>query len=204
MPRRPGAPTEDRRNQILEGALKVFAEKGFKGATNKEIADAAGGISPGLIYWYFASKEDLLFALIENRVGPGGIPVPIEHLTAFPPEQVLPMLAHYGLSRLDNQDTINLFKIFVGEAVRSEQIRTIANQHVNRLMETIANYLAAQMDQGRMRRDDPLLCAQTFLAGLMASIIRRQFLGDAKMLSYTTDEIVNTVVGIFLRGTRPD
>ncbi len=203
MPRRPGPPTEDRRNQILEGALKVFAEKGFKGATNQNIADAAH-ISPGLIYWYFHSKEDLLFALIENRVGPGGFPVPIEHLTAFPPEQVLPMLAHYGLSRLDNQDTINLFKLFAGEAIRSDQIRAIANQHINRLIETVANYLAAQMEQGKLRRDDPLLCAQTFLAGLMASIIRRQFLGDTKMLSYTTDEIVATVVGIFLRGMRPD
>src|SRR5579862_1579763 len=116
MPRRPGPPTEDRRSQILEGALKMFAEKGFKGATNKNIAEAAGGISPGLIYWYFKSKEELLFALIENRVEPGGFPMPTEHLAAFPPEQVLPMLAHYGLSRLDNQGTINLFKIFIGEA----------------------------------------------------------------------------------------
>ena len=203
MPRRPGPPTEDRRNQILEGALKVFAEKGFKGATNKNIADAAGGISPGLIYWYFKSKEDLLFALIEQRVAPGGFPVPIEHMQAFPPEQVLPMLAHYGLSRLDNQDTINLFKIFVGEAVYSEHIRAIANDSINRLLDTLSRYLEAQMEQGRLRREDPLLCAQTFLASLMATLIRRRFFGDAKMLSYPVDEIVNTVVGIFLRGMQP-
>jgi AcrR family transcriptional regulator len=203
MPRKPGPPNEDRRNQILEGALKVFAEKGFKGSTNKNIADAAGGISPGLIYWYFKSKEDLLFALIEQRVAPGGFPVPIEHMQAFPPEQVLPMLAHYGLSRLDNQDTINLFKIFVGEAVYSEHIRAIANDNINRLLDTLSRYLAAQMEQGRLRRDDSLLCAQTFLASLMATLVRRRFLSDAKMLSYPVDEIVNTVVGIFLRGMQP-
>jgi len=203
MPRRPVLPGEDRRSQILEAALKVFAAKGFKGATNKDIADVAD-VSTGLIYFYFENKEDLLFALLENRVAPGAFPVPIEHLKAFPPEQVLPMLAHYGLSRLDNQDTINLFKIFVGEAIRSEQIRGIANGHINRLMDTLANYLAAQMEQGRLRRDDPLLCAQTFLAGLMASIMRRQFLADPKMLSYAADQIVETVVSIFLRGMHPD
>lgn len=203
MPRRPAPPTEDRRSQILEAALKEFAEKGFRGATNKDIADAAG-VSTGLIYFYFKSKEDLYFAIVENRLAPGGFPLPLDHMQNFPPEQVLPMFAHYGLSRLDNQDTMNIFKIFVGEAVYSEQIRTIANANINRLVDTLARYLAAQMEQGRLRQDDPMLSAQTFLAGLMASLVRRRFLVDAKMLSYSADEIVNTLVGIFLRGLRPD
>jgi AcrR family transcriptional regulator len=203
MPRRPTPPGEDRRSQILEAALKVFAAKGFKGATNKDIADAAG-VSPGLIYFYFKSKEDLYFAILEDRIAPSGFPVPIEHMQAFPPEQVLPMLAHYGLSRLDNQDTVNIFKIFVGEAVYSEHIRAIANNNINRLVDTLARYLATQMEQGRLRQDDPNLCAHIFLAGLMASLVRRRFLGDAKMLSYSAEQIVNTVVNIFLRGLQPD
>lgn len=203
MPRKPGPPAADRRNQILEAALKVFAAKGFKGATNQDIADEAD-ISPGLIYRYFKNKEDLLFALIENRVEPGGVPVPIEQMQAFPPEHVLPMLAHYGLSRLDNQDTANLFKLFMGEAAYSDHIRAIANTNINRLIDPVARYLAAQMEQGKLRQDDPMLCAQTFLAGLMGTLVRRRLLGDTKMLSYSVDEIVHTVVGIFLRGMRPD
>jgi len=203
MPRRPAPPGEDRRNRILEAALKVFAAKGFKGATNKDIADAAG-VTPGLIYWYFKNKEDLFFALFESRVAPGSFPLPLDHMKAFPPEQVLPMLAHFALSRLDNQDTINIFKIFAAEAVHSEQIRTIANSNINRLMETLSIYLASQMDQGRLCHEDPLLCAQMFLAALMASIMRRQFLADPKMLSYSADEIVHTTVSVFLRGMRPE
>jgi AcrR family transcriptional regulator len=202
MARRP-AHVADRREQILEAALKVFAAKGFRGATNKEIAREAG-ITPGLIYWYFASKEDLYFAILENRVAPETFPIPVEHLKAFPPEQVLPMLAHFGLSRLDNQDSMNLLKIFVAEAAYSEKIRAMANKTFNRLLDTLSSYLASQMDQGRLRRDDPVLCAQTFLAGLVASIMRRQFLGDPQMLAYTKDQIVDTVVGIFLRGMQPD
>ena len=57
----------DRRQQILEAALKVFSVKGFHKATNKDIAQAAGGISPGLIYWYFKDKEDLFLSLIRER-----------------------------------------------------------------------------------------------------------------------------------------
>ena len=203
MARRPAPPGEDRRQQILEAALKVFAEKGFKGATNKNITDEAG-VTPGLIYWYFKSKEDLLFALLEERVKPGQFPLPLEHLTAFPPEHVVPMLAQYALSRLDNQDTINLFKIFAGEAIRSEQIRVLANSQINRIIDVLSGYLAAQMEVGQMRRDDPTLCAQTLLAGIFASIMRRRFFDDPQMLSYSKEQIVESVVGIFLRGMRPE
>ena len=64
-----GDPSEqsDRRNQILEAALRVFGTKGFHKATNKDIAEAAGGISPGLIYWYFKDKEDLFLSIIRER-----------------------------------------------------------------------------------------------------------------------------------------
>ena len=202
MARRPAA-GEDRRKQILEAAFKVFAEKGFKGATNKNIADEAG-VTPGLIYWYFDSKEDLFFALMQEHLAVESFPLPIEQLKAFPPEHVLPIIAHFGLSRLDNQETINLFKIFAGEAAYSERIRAIANKNINRLLEPLSAYMKAQMDQGRLRQEDPLLTAQTFLAGVFASIMRRQFLGDPVTLAYSADQIVATVVGIFLRGMQPD
>lgn len=202
MPRKPG-PVEDRRAQILDAALKVFAEKGYKGATNQKIAEAAG-VSAGLIYFYFKNKEDLLFALLENRVTAGGTPLPVDAFKMLPPEQVLPMLAHIALSRLDNQDTVNLIKVVVGEMLQRAEVRAIANTNVNRLLETIGSYLAFQMEQGKLRKDDPILCAQTFIAGFVATIMRRQLLSDPKMLSLSADQIVNTVVGIFLRGMRPD
>ena len=57
---------DDRRDQILGAALRVFAEKGFDRATNKDIARAAG-ITPGLTYHYFKSKEDVLREAIERH-----------------------------------------------------------------------------------------------------------------------------------------
>jgi TetR/AcrR family fatty acid metabolism transcriptional regulator len=54
---------EARRNQILDAAATVFAEKGFHPATTKEIAKAAG-VSEGTIYNYFANKADLLIGMI--------------------------------------------------------------------------------------------------------------------------------------------
>lgn len=56
---------EDRCMQILEAALKIFARKGL---TDTRIADiaAATGMSQGLIYRYYASKEEVFATLVEG------------------------------------------------------------------------------------------------------------------------------------------
>lgn len=53
--------------RLLEGALKVFAKHGYHASSMAEIAKEAG-LSKGLAYHYFASKEDLLVAIAERRL----------------------------------------------------------------------------------------------------------------------------------------
>ncbi|MCX5999208.1 MAG: TetR/AcrR family transcriptional regulator [Chloroflexi bacterium] len=55
--------TQQRRQQILEAALRVFSQKGFGEATIPDIAQEAG-VAVGTIYNYFGSKRDLLASLI--------------------------------------------------------------------------------------------------------------------------------------------
>lgn len=59
--------SRQRKQQILNAALKVFSEKGFAGGTTAEIARTAG-IAEGTIYRYFGSKRELLISLIDNQV----------------------------------------------------------------------------------------------------------------------------------------
>lgn len=63
-----GLPQEDqkeqRRWQILIAGLKVFARKGYAGTAMKDVAEAAG-VSYGLAYHYFASKDALFGSLVE-------------------------------------------------------------------------------------------------------------------------------------------
>ncbi|MDQ4078185.1 MAG: TetR/AcrR family transcriptional regulator [Chloroflexota bacterium] len=54
-----------RRNQILDAATAVFAEKGFHRATIRDIARTAG-IADGTIYNYFGSKNDLLIGILDR------------------------------------------------------------------------------------------------------------------------------------------
>src|SRR5919106_475050 len=54
-----------RREQIVEAATRVFANKGFRRATTREVARAAG-VSEGTIYNYFEDKDALLMAILDR------------------------------------------------------------------------------------------------------------------------------------------
>ncbi len=51
--------------QILDAAVRLFAEKGFHRTTTRDIADAAD-VAEGTLYNYFANKDDLLFGIMER------------------------------------------------------------------------------------------------------------------------------------------
>lgn len=69
-PRMRRAVTDDdklvRRAEILTAAKAVFAERGFSATTMADIARAAG-VSYGVAYWYFASKDELFTALMAEE-----------------------------------------------------------------------------------------------------------------------------------------
>src|SRR5919197_74693 len=81
-----------RRAQILDAALHVIADHGFRGASIKRIAARAGLKSPALIYWYFKDKQALFDAMLDNMSPFLAIVADADaHLDA-PPDHILPRL----------------------------------------------------------------------------------------------------------------
>ena len=62
-----GLEKEQRRDEMRETAAKVFAEQGFDRTTIRGIAEA-GGISAASIYYYFDSKEELLYQVLNEHM----------------------------------------------------------------------------------------------------------------------------------------
>jgi AcrR family transcriptional regulator len=83
IPRRKTA--EQRRQDILESALKIFAEKGYNGSTTAEIARAAG-VAEGTIFRHFSTKKELLNAVLEPKILEGLIKLDKEHAENTPTE----------------------------------------------------------------------------------------------------------------------
>jgi TetR/AcrR family fatty acid metabolism transcriptional regulator len=60
------APAVDKRRQILDAAIRVFARSGFHATRVSDIADEAG-VAYGLVYHYFKSKDEVLNELFSER-----------------------------------------------------------------------------------------------------------------------------------------
>lgn len=60
--------TEERRQQIVQGLLRVMAERGYERASIAEIARAAG-LTPGLVHYHFTEKQEVLLTLVEQLAG---------------------------------------------------------------------------------------------------------------------------------------
>jgi AcrR family transcriptional regulator len=60
--------SEERRSQIIESAVQVFARQGFANTRMDDVA-AEAGLSKGLLYWYFKSKDQIIIAIADLLFG---------------------------------------------------------------------------------------------------------------------------------------
>ncbi|MCL4394362.1 MAG: TetR/AcrR family transcriptional regulator [Chloroflexi bacterium] len=201
MARTPKA-VEDRREQIMDAALRVFAEKGFARATNKDIADEAG-ITPGLIYHYFPSKQALLQAIVDAR-SPARLirSFPVEML-AQPPEPMLRFLALRMLAFAEEEAFVRVLRVFLSESIHNPEISALVSVPVQAATQLLGDYVTAKMESGELRRTDPALVAQMFFGSIMSVVLRRQIMRDPAGLEFTHEQIADNIVDTTLRGLLP-
>jgi TetR/AcrR family transcriptional regulator len=70
-PRRTRLSSGDRRQQLLDHAIELFSQRGFSGTRTKDIA-AACGVSEGILFHHFATKEDLYRAILDSHADEAG------------------------------------------------------------------------------------------------------------------------------------
>jgi AcrR family transcriptional regulator len=193
---------EDRREQILDAAMRVFAQKGFTRATNKDIAREAG-ITPGLIYHYFESKEAVLKAIIEGRSPLKILRTFPQEMLNLPPEKLLPFLLRQVLTIVESEDFVRLWRILLPEAIHHPEGAFFSTEVFQRVLSFLESYFRARMEEGQFRQGDAMLSAQVLLGSVMGFILRRQILRDPAALALTQEQIVVAVVDHVLYGLKP-
>ena len=191
----------DRREQILDAAFEEFSAKGFKGATIKSIAGAAGLQSPALIYWYFPDKEALFREVLGSKIPvvravtePGG-------LMELPPEEVLPTIALRYLSTFDDPAVKGMVRLIVGEAMRRPEIAEIfGNAVIRRVLGFLKGYMARQIELGRLRPHDVRSSARAFMGMLLPQAGGKVFFPAIREDGLTDEEHVENATRIFLEG----
>ena len=139
---------EARRNQILDAAAVVFAEKGFHGATTKDIAGEAG-IAEGTIYNYFESKHDLLVGLMARLTE---LEVLGDELMEALQGDVGGFFAAMLRYRIENFERQGVLRVILPEAMTDPQLRELFyQQFLLRVGMLLEQYVQARIELGQIR-----------------------------------------------------
>jgi AcrR family transcriptional regulator len=200
----PRPSSEQRRAQILNGALWVFSTKGFAEASIKDIAAAAGIGSPGLIYHYFKDKQDVFRQLVEQRIPVFDLLAHGDELMAIPPRHLLTKLASIVLTAAGDPQTAALMKLMLGESLRQPQVAETLNAvGPGRGFRLLREYLARHMDAGRLRRMDPGAAVRCFVGPLVLYVLSREVFVQPDTADLTPEAMVEGAVDLFMRGMAP-
>jgi AcrR family transcriptional regulator len=185
-----------RREQILEAATRVFAEKGFRRATTREVAREAG-VSEGTIYNYFEDKDDLLMAILhrlnetERRV---------EDFEEGAASDFRGFLEEYLRRRMslvwENRE---VFRVVLSEMLVNAELRELYLRRViEPTMRIAEENFRSRMDQGEVRRTDASLAMRS-VAGAVLGLLVLGLLGDEEVGS-RPDEIPVVLAGLLVHG----
>jgi len=192
---------DDRREQIIEAAMHVFAQKGYARATTKDIASAAG-ITPGLIYHYFENKEALLKAIIEARSPVQDVRSLPAQIRELPLEAMLQTLVERMLAIAESEQFVQLIRLFLPEVIQNPAIAPLGLATFQEEVIFLKDYLAEHMQTGELRHADPALLAQVIMGSVMGFVLRRQILRDGLALQYSQAQIGESIVNMALHGMR--
>ncbi len=191
----------DRRQQIMEAALTTFSTKGFHKATNKDIALAAGGISPGLIYHYFKDKQDLLVSIIQERATILQMADHPEQLMELPPREGLTLIGNTYLAMLQVPSNRALLAVVIGEFSRFPWIgETVYRMAISKFFGVLMRYLQHQIDLGRIRPHDTSIAARSLMGMFVAHVLARDIFRQPEALETADAQVVTTAVDIFVCG----
>jgi AcrR family transcriptional regulator len=188
-----------RREELLAASLKLFAERGFHATSIRDIARAVG-ITEGLIYHYFRSKEALLKGVVEHSLT-GRDPHGFEKFPDdLPIDEALRRLGKTLLGRLRSNKEI--FRLMVSESRLFERNGDLFYPKMiyDTGMRRMGAFLASRMDAGELRQVDPVLAARQFTGSLVAFFIFQEILLGKRVVHVDPEAFLEMTIDIFLNG----
>lgn len=195
-----------RRDQILNGATRVFARKGFHAATTREIAEAAD-VSEGTIYNYFDSKDDLLLHLMarlrdEEQRSMEVAPDTMEQALSIEVRELLERVLR-ALQAFATENT-SLLRAVVSQILVD---RGFAEQYYEQVttptLQLLEQHLESRIEQGQIRPVNAALYARYFLA-VTLGLFELLFLDDPVLTTmWGSDALIEELTGFLLDGLKP-
>jgi TetR/AcrR family fatty acid metabolism transcriptional regulator len=157
------SPPADKRRQILDAAVRVFARGGYHGSRVGDIATEAG-VAHGLLYHYFSSKDEVLETVFRENFGELLERFRTVEASGEPAPQKLEGIAKILLRTWRNDP--DLVTVMVREVARSPQLQAQVDE-VREAFAILERVIAQGQADGTFRQDlDPRLASWIVYGGL--------------------------------------
>ncbi|MBX3306833.1 MAG: TetR/AcrR family transcriptional regulator [Nitrospira sp.] len=188
--------SHQRQASLISAAASLFATKGFRGTTTKQIALAAG-VSEALLFKHFPTKHALYSAILSEKTHYSGLQESLEEAAAKREDKRLFMLlASYRIRK--GADPI-LFRLLLFSALEGHAMSDMFFQQQYRVFhDLLAGYIRQRIDEGAYRPVDPVLAARAFFGIIVHHRLLHDILGLPMHLTH--EATVEEYVSLFLNG----
>lgn len=193
------------RQQILKTAIRLFAQKGFRGTTTREIALAAG-VNEVTIFRHFASKQDLYTAILEVKSSEAGITTWVAELVQFAERRddaglflfvASNILAHYR--RDPDFLSLKLYSTLEGH----ELAQKYRERQICPLFRFLRDYIEKRQRERAFYRCSPDIAVQAFIGSVYNHATCLHF-SEVDFIKLSEEETAKEFTEVFLRGMRRD
>jgi AcrR family transcriptional regulator len=193
--------TQDARcSQVIEAAVRLFAEKGFQGTKTREIAELAG-INEALIFRDFRNKENLYCAILDYASARIDTRRWIEELSPFAADRRdEAVFSNVALKIVESfvRDPI-LVRLMLYSALEQHDLaRKFRERQIEPIESFIEEYVKLRQAEGAFRAGDPRILTRSFLSMCHQHVLRQVLFGDQP----PDADAVNAFTHIFLDGVR--
>jgi AcrR family transcriptional regulator len=192
----------DRRRQIIEVAVRLFSQKGFRGTTTKEIALAAG-VNEAIIFRHFATKSELYAAIIDRKANSAELlalqNALREAMERRDDRQVFETLALHVLEFHERDDTA--MRLLLYSALEGHELaEMITRNHISKTHQELAEYVRKRIADGAFRRVDPGTVVRGFMGMVIGQVMNKKFFQNAggMMLNITNRQAAERFTDLFL------
>ena len=189
---------DETREKLLEATLELISEKGYTGATTREIASRAG-VSELTLFRRFGKKENLFEEMLKNITFLPRLMDLIEEIDEKPVEEGLKTIGVRFLQTL--RERRPLVQILFSEISHyPEKVRTIYLQMIDNHARTLENYLEVRQGRKEILPVDMNLAALAFLRMLFMTFLHESILREHNMDDNRIKRTVSILVENFLYG----
>lgn len=186
---------EDRRREVLDAALRVFLDAGFRGASLNAVSEEAG-VTKGCLYHYFDSKEALLLALMRERAQDAGtLGNTFDHAESR--DEVLSRLVSVLWERYEREGELDMTGMVLTELPHAP---AVGRAFYDEVVAKKRAELRSALERAGTDHVDPELAAMLIPSMIMGVALGLRLTRQFDTNRYTPHEIQEAMLAILSRG----